>query len=105
MRVEKKPKHLHIEFIVTSHNSVQMDSNQCQFPCFETIGLDTHALLIYLAAAFQALSRILNINSLLPGIFARYIFPSTTSSILVGADNQKKVALEGRPPATCRSGA
>ena len=37
---------------------------QCQFPGFETIGLDTHALLIHLAAAIQALSRILNINSL-----------------------------------------
>ena len=26
MRVEKKTKHLHIEFIVTSHNSVQLKS-------------------------------------------------------------------------------
>ena len=27
MRVEKKTKHLHIEFIVTSHNSVGIDFN------------------------------------------------------------------------------
>ena len=25
MRVQKKPKHLHIEFIVTSHNSAALD--------------------------------------------------------------------------------
>ena len=28
MRVEKKPKHLHIEFIVTSHNSVHHSQNE-----------------------------------------------------------------------------
>ena len=31
MRVQKKTKHLHIEFIVTSHNSVEIKDNEIKF--------------------------------------------------------------------------